>query len=76
MVKELTEGELTDYFLLMVIIAGGTWLGFVNLGDWSFWFDEPLTVSDSLHYYSTLPIGEVLHSRPLNFWITGSPFFQ
>jgi len=63
--------NLTRTLALLIIIVGASWLRFVQLGDWSFWIDEALTVSDSLYVYKWQPAWGVIHGRPLNFWITG-----
>ena len=57
--------------ILLIIITGAACLRLFKLGDWSFWLDEALTVSDSLHLFKWQPPWEVIHGRPLNFWITG-----
>lgn len=59
---------------LLLIITVATGLRFLKLDAWSFWLDEALTVSDSLYYYNLHGAWEVIHSRPLNFWITGWAF--
>jgi len=65
---------LSRTFALLIVITGAAWLRFFTLGDWSFWHDEALTVSDSLFVFNSHLPWDVIHGRPLNFWISGWVF--
>ena len=73
---ELTssKGRLVEIVGLFMITGVATWTRLYNLGGWSFWLDEALTVSDSLHLFTQIQPWNALHFRPLNFWMTGLVF--
>ena len=72
--RERTERRLAEPLALLLITGVAAWVRFANLGEWSFWLDEALTVSDSLFRFNSDRSLDIVHGRPLNFWLTGLVF--